>query len=96
MGSHLATITGQDLGEGLDEAPGFLAAAATLFELKEVEPSVEEASVVRQLGIEFVAHAAALPQRLDRDLGEVAYELGIGDLVDAAAVLFQGGYLSVI
>ena len=78
-----------------DEAPGFIASAATLLELQEVESPVQEAAVVRQFSVELVAHAATVPQRLDGDLGEVADELGIGDLVDAAAVLFQGGYLTV-
>jgi hypothetical protein len=87
---RLRTVSREDLGECFDEASCLVSAAATLLELEQVEPAVEEPAVVGELGVELVTHAAAIPQRFDRNLSEVTNELGIGDLVDSAAILFQG------
>lgn len=91
--AQVGRIAGKDFGERLNEAAVLVAAPAALLELEEIETAVQQPAVVRELGIEVVADTATVSERLDGYLGEVADELRVGDLIDAAAILFQGNYL---
>ena len=51
---------------------------------------MQQATVIRQLGIEVIADAAAPAQLVERQLVDVGDEVRIQDLVDASAMLVQG------
>ena len=84
MGS-IALGIGEDLRKRIDEAPLLFTGAAALLESDEVHPPVEQATVVRQLVLDFARELAPRAQFIDVDVVDSLDELGVEHLIDSAA-----------
>jgi hypothetical protein len=80
-----SVATGQDLRQGIDHRPGFLAAAPALLKREEIHPPVQQAPVIRQFGLDICGQVASRPELIEGNGVKIGDERRFPNLVDSSS-----------